>query len=299
MQFSLPKIQLPGWLKTLLKLAVLVVIIFLIVRKIDERLLLQVLTSIHPLWIVWALLWFALSKFIAALRFNTLLRTDGLHLSTLQNVKLYWLCMYYNLLLPGGISGDGYKIKVLMDNFKKPFKRLLTITLVDRISGMIALGQIGLVLMYFVPFAAPYRPFIIPLFLLSLVVIWILYRWTKLQQVWWINMLQSIGVQGAQAIATMGLVMALGQFAQWADYLILFLVSSLVAMVPMTIGGAGAREITFLFGSKYLHIDPEKAVAIAFLFYLVSTFISFLGIIFSLKRNIFTIPNGNSSDRLK
>jgi uncharacterized membrane protein YbhN (UPF0104 family) len=299
MQFSLPKIQLPGWLKTLLKLAVLVVIIFLIVRKIDERLLLQVLTSIHPLWIVWALLWFALSKFIAALRFNILLRTDGIHLSTLQNVKLYWLCMYYNLLLPGGISGDGYKIKVLMDNFKKPFKRLLTITLVDRISGMIALGQIGLILMYFVPFAAPYRPFIIPLFLLSLIVIWILYRWTKLQQVWWVNTLQSIGVQGAQAIATMGLVMALGQFAQWADYLILFLVSSLVAMVPMTIGGAGAREITFLFGSKYLHIDPEKAVAIAFLFYLVSTFISFLGIIFSLKRNIFTIPNGNSSDRLK
>ena len=286
MKFTIPKIHLPSWLKTLLKLTVLVVIIILIVRKIDERLLLRVLTSIQPLWILWALLWFALSKFIAAMRFNTLLRTDGMHLATWQNVKLYWLCMYYNLLLPGGISGDGYKIKVLMDHFKRPFKRLLTLTLVDRISGMIALGQLGLVLMYFIPFTQPYRPWIIPAFILSLMVIWQLYRFCRVGTIWWLNTVQSIGVQGAQAMATLGLVYALGQQSHWADYLILFLVSSLVAMVPMTIGGAGARELTFLYGSKFLAIDAEKAVAIAFLFYLVSTFISFLGILYSLKGNI-------------
>src|SRR6187401_796614 len=248
MKFTIPKIHLPSWLKTLLKLTVLVVIIILIVRKIDERLLLRVLTSIQPLWILWALLWFALSKFIAALRFNTLLRTDGMHLATWQNVKLYWLCMYYNLLLPGGISGDGYKIKVLMDHFKRPFKRLLTLTLVDRISGMIALGQLGLVLMYFIPFTQPYRPWIIPAFILSLMVIWQLYRFSRVGTIWWLNTVQSIGVQGAQAVATLGLVYALGQQSHWADYLILFLASSLVAMVPMTIGGAGARELTFLYG---------------------------------------------------
>ena len=286
MKFTFPKINLPSWLKTLIKLSVLVLIIILIVRKIDERLLLRVLASIQPLWILWALLWFALSKFIAAMRFNTLLRTDGIHLATWQNVKLYWLCMYYNLLLPGGISGDGYKIKVLMDHFKRPFKRLLTLTLVDRISGMIALGQLGLVLMYFIPFTQPYRPWIIPAFILSLMVIWQLYRFCRVGTIWWLNTVQSIGVQGAQAMATLGLVYALGQQSHWADYLILFLVSSLVAMVPMTIGGAGARELTFLYGSKFLAIDAEKAVAIAFLFYLVSTFISFLGILFSLKGNI-------------
>jgi hypothetical protein len=56
-------------------------------------------------------------------------------------------------------------------------------------------------------------------------------------------------------------------------------------MVPMTIGGAGAREITFLFGSRYLSIDPEKAVAIAFLFTWCPHWLSFLGIVFSLKSN--------------
>jgi glycosyltransferase 2 family protein len=291
MKFSFPKIHLPTWLKTLLKLAVLVAIITLIVRKIDERLLLRILTAVQLPWILWALLWFAFSKFIAALRFNTLLRSDGIQLSTFQNVKLYWLCMYYNLLLPGGISGDGYKIKVLMDHFKRPFKRLLTITLIDRISGMIALGQLGLIMMYFIPYAQPYRPWIIPAFILSLIVIWSLYRFFHLHTIWWINTVQSIGVQGAQAIATVGLVFALGQQSHWADYLILFLASSLVAMVPMTIGGAGAREITFLYGSKFLDIDPEKAVAIAFIFYLVSTSISFLGIVFSLKHNVLLPPD--------
>jgi uncharacterized membrane protein YbhN (UPF0104 family) len=284
MNLSVPKFHIPGWVKTLIKVGVLVLIIMLIVRKIDERLLLRILASVHPAWIIWALLWFALSKFIAALRFNTLLRSDGMHLGTLQNVKLYWMCMYYNLLLPGGISGDGYKIKVLMDHFQRSFKRLLSLTLIDRMSGVFALGQIGLGLMYFIPRMQPYRPWIIPAFLLSLLMIWILYRSFQVHRVWWINTLQSIGVQGAQAIATLGLVYAFGQQSHWADYIILFLVSSVVAMVPMTIGGAGAREITFLFGSRYLEIDPEQAVAIAFLFYLVSTSISFLGILFSFRQ---------------
>jgi uncharacterized protein (TIRG00374 family) len=207
MSISLPGIKLPTWVKTLIKLAVLAVIIFLIVRKIDERLLLRLMTSVNPLWILWAILFFAVSKFIAAFRFNTLLRSDGIHLSTLQNVKLYWLCMYYNLLLPGGISGDGYKIKVLMDQFQRPFKRLLTITLMDRISGMVALGQIGLILMYFVPLVQPYRAWIIPGIIASLITIWFLYRIFGCCKVWWLNTIQSIGVQGAQAVAIMGLFM--------------------------------------------------------------------------------------------
>jgi hypothetical protein len=56
-----------------------------------------------------------------------------------------------------------------------------------------------------------------------------------------------------------------------------------VAMLPLTIGGTGARELTFLWGAGFLNIDSEKAVAIAFLFYLISTAVSFVGIVFSFS----------------
>ena len=151
---------------------------------------------------------------------------------------------------------------------------------------MIALGQISLFLLLYVDEIRPYWPWTIPAFLLSIGMGVGIYKWAggRLISVWVQTSLQSIGVQGSQAIATLGLVMALGQGEHWADYLILFLISSLVAMIPMTIGGAGARELTFLYGSQFLDIHAEKAVAIGFLFYLISTGVSFLGILFSFKQ---------------
>jgi glycosyltransferase 2 family protein len=286
MKINVPKIKIPGPVKTLVKLAISAAIITLIVRKIDERLLLEAVSQAKPLWIIWALTWFILSKIIAAFRFNLLMSAEDIHMTNRQNLRLYWLCMYYNLLLPGGISGDGYKIKVLMDQFGKSFKRIFTVTLIDRITGLIALGQLSVILLLWIPELQKYWLFVIPALILSLIIGWGIYRWAggKLSTVWVRTSLQSLGVQGSQAIATLGLVIALGQQLHWADYLILFLISSLVAMVPITIGGAGARELTFLFGSQYLDIHAEKAVAIGFLFYLISTAVSFYGIVFSFKR---------------
>ena len=276
--------KVPAWLKLVIKFLILAIIIYLIVRKIDEKVVINLIRDANLWWLIWTLIFFALSKFIAALRFNTLLRTEGIHLSTWANIRLYWLCMYYNLLLPGGISGDGYKIKVLMEQFNKPFKRLFAITLLDRISGVIALGQLGLGLLFFIPLTKVFWYWIILALLITALLIDVIYRWFKAYPAAWINAIQSLGVQAAQVIAAFGLILALGQQAHWADYLILFLISSLVAMVPITIGGAGAREITFLYGAAFLAIDGEKAVTIAFMFYIVSTFTSLLGIIYSFRK---------------
>ncbi len=287
MKFQLPRLSIPVPVKTLIKLIISVTIIALILRKVDEGLLWQVLREAQPLWILWAMLWFIASKVIAAFRFNLMLSTENIHLVHSRNLKLYWLCMYYNLLLPGGISGDGYKIKVLMDRFSRPFKRMVTITLLDRISGLVALGQLSLILLFWISEIRGYWPWIIPALFLSLVGSWGLFRWAgiTLSSIWWKTSLQSFGVQGAQAVATLGLVMALGQGQHWPDYLLLFLISSLVAMVPMTIGGAGARELTFLYGAQFLDIHTEKAVAIGFLFYVISTAVSFFGIVYSFKKD--------------
>ena len=286
MNFSNFKLNIPAPLKTLIKLAISAAIIVIIVRKIDEKVLIQTITETDPLWLLWAIAWFILSKIISAFRYNLLLSTDEIHMTNRENLRLYWLGMYYNLLLPGGISGDGYKIKVLMEKFNRPFKRIFTITLIDRITGVIALGQLCLILVLWIPEFQVYWYFVIPAFILSLIISWWIYRWAKgkLTTVWIRTTLQSLGVQGAQTIATLGLVLALGQGHHWPDYLILFLASSLVAMIPFTIGGAGARELTFLYGSQWLDIHAEKAVAIGFLFYLISTSVSLFGMTYSFRR---------------
>jgi uncharacterized membrane protein YbhN (UPF0104 family) len=146
-----------------------------------------------------------------------------------------------------------------------------------------------------------YWYFIAPAFVLSFIVCWIVFVWMvgRHPRVWSITSIQSIGVQGAQSIATLGLVFALGQGSHWPDYLVLFLVSSVVAMLPITIGGAGARELTFLYGAQFLDIHAEKAVAIGFLFYLISTAVSFLGIFFSFQKDKLEYGIQQEADKAK
>jgi hypothetical protein len=274
------------YLKTALKLAVSVLILYLVVQKIDTRLLFQLIGTVSPLYILWAAAWFIVSKIIAAYRFQVLIQTEPIVLSVRENLRLYWLGMYYNLLLPGGISGDGYKIKILMDRFKQPFKRLFTITLMDRITGAIALGQLCLILLPGIPPLQFLNWLWILGLVLSIPVSYYIYHWAKLQTVWARTSLQAIAVQMAQTLATLGLIFALDQGDQWLAYSVLFLISSVVAMLPLTIGGAGAREITFLWGAGFLGIDAEKAVAIAFLFYLVSTAVALFGMVYSFNSTL-------------
>lgn len=297
MAIRIPDIKLPSFVKLLLKLVISVIIIILIVRKIDEKILLETISAASPGWVMWAFLWYAFSKMISAFRFNAFLRTEGIQLRSIQNLKLYLLCMYYNLLLPGGISGDGYKIKLLMDAFGKPFKRMFTITLMDRISGLFALGQLSLLVLLYVPEFMKYWFLIVPAFILSFVVSWFVFSWMigRNRTTWITTSLQSIGVQASQAIATLGLVFALGEGIYWPDYLVLFLVSSVVAMLPITIGGAGARELTFLYGSQFLQIHAEKAVAIGFLFYVISTTVALMGIFLSFRKS--TVDDLNKVDK--
>jgi uncharacterized membrane protein YbhN (UPF0104 family) len=262
----------------------------IIIRKIDIPLLLQIIRNVNSAGIIWAFLWFILSKIISALRYNTLLKTDGIHLTEKQNLRLYWVGMYYNLLLPGGISGDGYKIKVLMDNFNKTFTRLFAITLIDRFSGVIALCFICFILIPFTPVIHSFQWLSIPGIVLCSILLWVIFRWygANLKFLLLKTTLQSLGVQLAQSLSALGLIYALDLQSNVAGYLMLFLCSSVVAMVPFTIGGAGARELTFLFGSSLLGLEAEKAVAIGFMFYLISCLVSLAGIFFSFKKGILT-----------
>ena len=265
--------------KTVLKLCVSILILYLVVRAIDPNLLLQVMGEAQPLWLLWAAAWFVLSKVIAAFRFNDLLKTGGIQLDTAPQLRLYWLGMYYNLLLPGGISGDGYKIKVLMDRFGTPFRPLFTIALFDRLSGVVALGQLSLVLALALPELQPWWWVWLLALVFSVPASKLLFDYMirASARIWMRTSVQSLGVQVAQSVATLGIIFALHQPEHWLGYSLVFLVSSVVAMLPLTIGGAGAREITFLWGAQVLHLDPERAVAIAFVFYLISTTVALYG----------------------
>jgi len=55
--------------------------------------------------------------------------------------------------------------------------------------------------------------------------------------------------------------------AQTGEYMVVFFISSLATIVPITVGGVGIRELIFLTAARYTAIDPNKAVAFSIIFF--------------------------------
>jgi len=83
-----------------------------------------------------------------------------------------------------------------------------------------------------------------------------------------------------QVISVILLLYALNFEGKFSPYLFMFLISSLVAIFPFTVGGLGARELVFVYGAQYFQMDQHLAVIISLLFYCISALLSFSGIYF-------------------
>lgn len=276
-----------------IKLALSILIIFIIIKKTDLNQLSALLTQVNLLWISVSIIFYILSKIISAFRFNMFLSTEGIQLSERDNLMLYWLGMYYNLLLPGGISGDGYKIKLLKDHFGISLRKLLKITFLDRTSGLFALGILFMILFPWVP---QFRTWMVLSIILLIIMIaggyyFFSFFGNAVCSLFLKTSFLSCLVQIQQIICIICIIFAFDQSEQWISYTLLFLISSVVAMIPVTIGGAGSREITFLLGADSLGIQSETAVGIAFVFYLISTLVAIFGIKFSFKKLLVKISD--------
>src|SRR5215510_501734 len=127
-------------LKLLLKIAVTVLCFWYISKKIDFGAAKRAFVQANWSWLLLAVLLLMLSKLFSAFRLNIYFRNIDIHLPEWKNIKLYWLGMFYNLFLPGSISGDAYKVVRLTKDYNVAYKKTTAAVLLDRFSGLLALG---------------------------------------------------------------------------------------------------------------------------------------------------------------
>lgn len=272
----------------LLKVAFSVLLLYFVFNRIPFREVLATAREAHPGYLLLALLLFILSKAIAAYRLNGYFLQTGLALSHPSNLKLYLLGMFYNLFLPGGIGGDAYKGYLLKRTFSHPLKSLVSVLLLDRISGLYLLFAFSMILLLWNPpeILLPYWWAIVALVPVSLLLYWWVHGrlFPSIQPVFWRAFFQSAGVQLAQLGTAYCLVLALDVAPPVLPYLLLFLVSSIVAVLPITIGGIGSRELVFYYGALWFLLDESTAVAVSMLFFLITALVSLTGIYFHFRK---------------
>ncbi len=284
--------QLKNQLKTALKILLTGGALYLVFQKIDTGNLLQLSKTLSWGWLIPAIALFVGSKVATAIRLNHYFANIHISLNFWENWRLYLIGMFYNLFLPGGIGGDGYKVYLLNNQFKTPVKELLRASVLDRLGGLIAiLGLLfGILLLIGIPlpFGEPWvSDLVFSVGAIGMIPgFWFLQKFlfSNFLPSFWQGIFWSLIGQLAQMAAVVCLLLALGVQDKFLAYQAVFLLSSIVAVLPLTIGGVGARELVVVYAHSYAGIQETEAVAFSLIFFLISVAVSLSGAWVKWKR---------------
>ncbi|MEL6559228.1 MAG: lysylphosphatidylglycerol synthase transmembrane domain-containing protein [Bacteroidota bacterium] len=274
--------KLKKYLQTVGKFAITGLALYFVFRKIDFEEAEEIIGKVDLGYLLIATIFFIASKVVSSLRLNQYFKAIPLELGEGYNLRLYWIGMFYNLFLPGGIGGDGYKVYLLNKQYRTGVKQLVAATLIDRVSGLMALLFLLLVLALFIIPVSFLHGYDWLIYLGLIIGYPAYYLFNKLFFRSYISKLMvtslySLLVQGLQLLSAYFILGSLGVDTNILAYQILFLASSIVAVLPFTIGGVGARELTFVLGHEYLGVDQNVAVVFSFLFFFITAVVSLGG----------------------
>jgi len=271
--------------KLLLKIFISGICLWYVSGKIDFEKAGEALKNARWIFLVPALIAFIISKIISSIRLNIYFKDIRVLLSEKQNLRLYWLGMFYNLFLPGSIGGDAYKVILLTKRSGVPYKKTTAAVVLDRISGLLGLGLLLAVYSVVVVRNNIYTTAIISGALLAIFFLWFLIKsyFPDFLKSFLPTLVLGLFVQVCQVICAYFIMAALGIPVSNSAYIFIFLVSSVAAVLPLTIGGLGIREMVFLEGSAYFGLIEENSVVISILFYLITLFTSVWGLIYIFR----------------
>ena len=274
--------KVPSWLKVVLKIGISAICLWYVSRKIDWLQTWNLLAASKKIWLLAAAILFIVSKIVSSFRLNIYFRNIGILLTEKTNLKLYWLGMFYNLFLPGGIGGDAYKVILLNKKGKiNSYKLSTAAVLLDRISGVAGLGILAALFYFFLFRESTFSYLAIAAILPGILVYWLVVKKWFPSFITGFNSTLLLGllVQLMQVGAVYFIMLSIGIHDHFNAFQFIFLLSSMVAILPFTIGGLGAREVVFLWGATEFGLVNHEAVYISLLFYFITVLVSLFGLI--------------------
>lgn len=276
-----------SWVKILIRIVVTGLCLWYISVKINWQLTWNLLVHANKGLLAFAIILFVISKVVAAGRLQIYFRNSNVLLSHFSNLKLYWLGMFYNLFLPGGIGGDAYKVILLKNHKKGEIKSLAAAVLMDRLSGIIGLILLAAIISCSLKNAGNYA-IVLALVVLASIVFYYFILSNTLKPLsgleCFINtLLLGIVVQFLQVICVIYIMGSIHIVTDYPVYILIFLLSSVAAILPISLGGLGVREMVFLWGSSEFLLDKQQSIYISVLFYLITAIVSFTGIVWVYK----------------
>ena len=277
------KNKINRYLKNIGKILISVILLYFVFQKIPFREVTKLWSNINFIYLLIASLLFLASQIISTKRLELYFKANDFHLSFRSNLELYFLGMFYNFFIPGGIGGDAYKVYLLNKNFGWSAKKITSSLFNDRLSGLLAIC----VLILGFSFNLLEAKFFPILFMLLVVGFFFTYFLTKklfstYTKVFFKAFSYSFLVQILQVISFISLLKSLDVTDNFTIYAVVFLASSVLSLISFA--GIGVREMLFLQASKWFSFQPEISVSASLLFTMITAFFSLFGVIFQIRK---------------
>lgn len=270
----------------ILKIAISFTLLYLVFTKVSFASIRNILQKINIWYLTIAAISLLVSQIISSNRLLFFFHNLSFNLSAKSNLKLYFVGMFYNFFIPGGIGGDAYKIYLLNKNFKWSAKRLTEAVFVDRLIGLIAILIWILLLILVLPINKRYFLYLlIPLTTIGGIFISkisIKKLFPKFASIFTKTLFLSLIIQVFQLISVFLIIKSLHLNQYYTEYLILFLISAILSVISFA--GIGVREYIFLKAALIFNFNSETSIAIGLLFTLLSFLIALTGVYFEIVK---------------
>lgn len=306
-------------MKLTLKIATGIALILVIFNKIDFYMVVETIRNVD----IWLLLltnviFIFANVILCPVKIKLLLKTDGYDIPLKEIISIYWIGMFFNRFLPGGIGGDIIKAYGLAQVTKDSEKAISSV-LMERLSGIFAIVPIVLfsLALYYKKLPLSLTRDVL-LFIFAVIAGMVVF-FNKRMMEGLISILEGLRFKGLVskirgsylslynyrnhglvvfqvfilsvlfymiAISAMWLLALSINFNAPITYFFIFLpIIFIVETLPVTISGIGVRESAYAYFFSMAGFDPSLAVSLSFLHFLLGIVnSSFGGIIFVLRR---------------
>ncbi len=272
-------------LKVLLKLVISVALLYFVYQKINFEDLKTTYKASNPIYLFIGSLFFIGSQLLSSYRLNYIFHRSNFPLSQSSNLKLYFIGMFYNFFIPGGIGGDAYKVYLLNKRFGWKLKTVTQNVLIDRLIGLVAIFFIASILAGYLFFE---EIWFLVLGILGAALVYVISKLIlkifikELDGIYIRSFLFSVGIQLLQILCIYCILLAIGIESNALSYFLVFLISSVLSVVSFS--GFGAREFVFLQAAIYLGTDSAMATSIGLTFNIITAIVSLLGVFFLIRK---------------
>lgn len=260
---------------------------------------------------------YSLIFYFFALRWASINRIFSITISVLTLFKHHLIAFFFSNGLPSTVGGDLWRMKELY-SFADTKSKAVLIPIVERLSGFFAVYILGII--GFFAYAESLQIELYQLVLVTALAILVAFfvlsiRFTQLlakfasrvknakaqslttelvdifslvsknKQAFVIGIVHSVIAQLIYACCVYFMIRSIGETIAFVDALLIVPIVYFVSVLPVSIGGFGLREGTFIVLLPQFGVHEEKVVAVSFLLTLMQLFVSLSGgILFLLHK---------------